>query len=450
VHRVKMTPEQFLLGGRNFGTIFLWVLAAGEIYTIFTFLGAPGWAYGKGAPSYYILSYGTIGFVIGYFLVPQIWRVGNERNLLTAADFFVDRFNSRRLGAFVGSLHFFMIVPYVTLQLTGMQILLTIAGYGAYDTTVAVAIGFLVIAFFVFTVGLRGTAWASVIKDALILAAVLFAGITLPVVFFGSPAAMFDHLLAAKPGWLTLHDGGSYPPAWFVSTVLLQGMGFFMGPHNIAAIYSAKSGDVLRRNMMILPVYSLVLLMIFFAGFTALVVMPGLKGTAADTAFVLVVQRHFPPWVLGAVAGTGCLAALIPVSAHLLGASSALAKNVLGDLFGIGTSERGRTRLLRALVLIIAVMAVALWIKNRETLVGLLLLYYNGITQMFPGFVFGLAWRRVGAAAIAAGIVVGLAVAFLPFSPPFGLNSGAVALVANVLTVVAITLLLPARKAHSA
>ena len=92
IRRLKMDPQQYLLGGRSFGTFFLWVLLAGEIYTSFTFLGAAGWAYGFGAPAYYILAYGTCAYVIGYFTLPAIWKIATERGLLTAPDFFVDRF----------------------------------------------------------------------------------------------------------------------------------------------------------------------------------------------------------------------------------------------------------------------------------------------------------------------------------------------------------------------
>ena len=53
-----MDLEQWTVGGRGFGTILVFVLMAGEIYTTFTFLGGSGFAYGHGAPAFYILSYG--------------------------------------------------------------------------------------------------------------------------------------------------------------------------------------------------------------------------------------------------------------------------------------------------------------------------------------------------------------------------------------------------------
>src|SRR5689334_22904933 len=44
--RREMTLEQWTVGGRGFGTILVFVLMAGEIYTTFTFLGGSGFAYG--------------------------------------------------------------------------------------------------------------------------------------------------------------------------------------------------------------------------------------------------------------------------------------------------------------------------------------------------------------------------------------------------------------------
>ncbi|MDQ2681660.1 MAG: sodium:solute symporter family protein [Candidatus Eremiobacteraeota bacterium] len=450
IRHIKMDPQQFMVGGRSFGALLLWILLAGEVYTSFTFLGAAGWAYGRGAPAFYILAYGTCGYILSYFYLPPIWRIAKERGLLTAPDFFVDRFGSKPLGVVIAVLQFFLIIPYVTLQLTGLQIILSIAGYSTYTATIAVAVAFVLIAFFVFSAGLRGTAWASVIKDALVLGAVIFAGIFLPIHFFGSPAGMIDKLLALKPHWLTLGMGRSdHGEIWYISTVLLTSVGFYMGPHSIAAVYSAKNENALRRNAIFLPIYQLVLLLVFFAGLAALLILPGLKGPAADQSFMLVVQRYYPPWVLGLVAGAGCLAALVPASAQLLGAASVLSKNVLGDLFGIATTDRARTLATRLLVLVIAALALGLWLVAKTTLVDLLLLYYNGVTQFMPGFIFGLFWRRVNAWAIGSGIAAGMLIALYLAHHDisiYGINSGFLALLANVALCVGITLLSPQRE----
>jgi SSS family solute:Na+ symporter len=444
--RVPIGPQEYIVGGRSFGALFLWLLLAGEIYTSFTFLGAAGWAYGKGAPAFYILAYGAIAYVISYFLLPPIWRIAKERELLTVGDFFADRYRSRNLGMLVALVGFAFLVPYVTLQLTGLEILLRLAGYGAIDSRLAVSLAFALMTGFVFLSGLRGTAWASVAKDVAVLAAVLFAGIALPVRFFGSPAGAIDRVLALHPHWMTLaNDASGRSTTWFVSTVALTAMGFYMWPTSFGAIFSAKSAEVLRKNAIALPFYQLMLLLVYFAGFTALVVMPGLKGPAADQAFVLVVQRYYPPWVLGAVALAGCLAALVPASAQLLGAASLVAKNVLGDGFRLARTDAQRLLATRILVLVVAALALGWWLAARTSLVSLLLIGYSGVTQFFPGVIFALAWPRATGSGVAAGIVAGIAtvaaLAFAGVATVGGVNVGLAALALNALVAAGVSVL---------
>jgi SSS family solute:Na+ symporter len=454
VRGVKMNPQEYIVGGRRIGALLLWLLLAGEIYTTFTFLGAAGWAYGKGAPSYYILCYGTIAFIISYFIAPPIHRIARERGFLTGPDYFTERYGSRVLGTIVALLGFVMLIPYATLQLTGIQILLRVAGYGTIDPLGAVAIAFALIAIFTFATGLRGAAWASVAKDGLVLVGVIFAGIVLPIHFFGSPAGAFDAILRDHPHWLTI--AGPEAPngiTWVVSTTLLTAMGFFMWPQSMAAIYSARDEDTLRRNAVFLPFYQLMLLLIFFAGFTALEIVPGLKGPAADQSFMLVVQKTYPSWVLGIVAAAGVLAGLVPASVQLLAAASIVAKNVFADN-GVARESSAQTRLTRILVLVVALLAFGFWALAKTTLVGLLLIAYNGITQLFPGVVLGLRARRPPALAVGAGIGAGV-LALIWFavtgtSQVAGINTGLVALAINGVVLALVAAFAPRRAAQTA
>jgi len=442
VRRFTMTPQEYIVGGRGFGAVFLWVLLAGEIYTSFTFLGAAGWTYTFGAPAFYIMAYGTCGYIFYYFLFPWIWRMGKEHGLLTLPDLIQVRYQSRALSTIVSIIAVLALVPYVTLQLSALQIFLTVAGHGAIDPVLGACVAFLLIIAFVFVTGLRGTAWASIIKDALVIGALLFVGLAIPLQFFGSPATLFDQVLRAHPerlvlGTLTSPKGS----LWYVSTV--TGLGFFSGPQSIAAIFSAKDENVLRRNAMFLPVYQLIMLLIFFAGFSALLIVPGLKGAAADQSFLAVVSRYYPAWVLGFVTGTGALCALVPSTALLLSSASVVAKNIAGDLFGIGLDEQGRLRITRLMVVVIGLLSLGLWLVYRTSLVNLLLLTYNGISQFMPAYLFGAFWKRVTTAGIAAGIVVGIVLAVTlaaTGNAPFGLNPGFIGLVTNVIVVVVVSL----------
>ncbi len=445
VRRIRMSPHEYIIGGRGFGAVFLWVLLAGEIYTSFTFLGAAGWTYSFGAPAFYILAYGTFGYVLGYFLLPWIWSYAKERGLLTAPDFFAARYGSKTLATIVAVVQFAAVIPYVTLQLSAIEIFLKIAGYGTVNAEFGAVLSFIAIIAFVFATGLRGTAWASIVKDALVIGALLFVGVAIPLHFFGSPAVMFDQVLRAHPNHVVL--GALTAPKgsiWFVTTVLLTGIGFFMGPHSIAAVYSAKDAGVLRRNAMFLPLYQLVLLLVFFAGFSALLIAPGLHGPAADQSFLTIVVRYYPAWIVGFVVATGTLCALVPSTALLLATASIVSKNIVSDLFDRAHDDRARLLVTRVMVVAIGLLALGLWIAYKTTLVSLLLLYYNGVTQFTPAFVFGALSRRTPAWGIIAGIVAGIAVALalaLTNTAPFGCNPGFVGLIANVAIVGVATLL---------
>jgi SSS family solute:Na+ symporter len=56
----KMSLEQWAIGGRGFGSLLLFFLIAGEMFTTYTFLGASGGAYRSGMPLPYTLSIASI------------------------------------------------------------------------------------------------------------------------------------------------------------------------------------------------------------------------------------------------------------------------------------------------------------------------------------------------------------------------------------------------------
>jgi solute:Na+ symporter, SSS family len=127
----------------------------------------------------------------------------------------------------------------------------------------------------------------------------------------------------------------------------------------------------------------------------------------------------------------------------LLAASSVIVKNVLGDAFGVATSDRSRTLLTRMVVIVVAVLALGIWMIAQKTVVELLLLYYNGITQFFPGVVAAFVWKRATAWGVGLGILTGVGVA-VPMAAlnvlPFGMNAGFVALLVNVVVLVLVSL----------
>jgi len=444
--RRKMNLEQWTVGGRRFGAVLMFLLMAGEIYTTFSFLGASGWAYSRGGPTLYILAYATLGYVISFFILPEIWEVGRKYKLQTQSDFFELRYGNKYLSAFVCVVGVTFLVPYLQLQITGLGIIVNVASFDGIGRTPAMVMSVVLLAAFVFASGVRAVAWISVLKDVLMVFAALSIGIGIPYIYYGGIAPLFSALAQARPAHLTMP--GATPNlghTWYISTVLLTSLGFSMWPHGFGATFTAKSRDTLRRNAVVMPLYTITLAFIFFVGFTAVLVVPGLPD--GDLALLTIVRQSFPAWLLGVVGGAGALTAMVPASILILTAATLFAKNLCRPIFAPAMTDDQVTKLARAMVVVLSVISLYLATHSSATLVSLLLLGYAGVSQFFPGVVLGLYWKRVTMPGVFAGMVAGIAtVAFLTLThrDPFrGWSAGFVALCINSLIAAILSLLTP-------
>src|SRR5205807_85230 len=175
----------------------------------------------------------------------------------TLSDFFGLRYRNRRLAGFVCIVGIVCFVPYLQLQITGVGIIVSVASFDAIPRTTAMAIAVAALVAFVFASGVRAVAWVSVVKDALMLLAALSIGIGIPLIHFGGIGAMFAALAHERPAHLTMPGATqNLGHAWYVSTVLLTSLGFYMWPHIFGAAFTAKSADALRRNAVVMPLYT--------------------------------------------------------------------------------------------------------------------------------------------------------------------------------------------------
>jgi len=442
--KLKMNLENWTVGGRRFGIIIIWLLMAGEIYTTFTFLGASGWAYSKGAPTFYILIYGALAYTLSFFILPALWRVGKRYGLHTQPDYFIKRYNSRPLGVVVALIGVFSIIPYLQLQLAGLGFIVEVASNGSINSNLAIIISFLLTCAFIYTSGIRGAAWVAVIKDVMMVLAVGIVGIGVPYIYFGGFGKMFQTLIAQKPNHLILPGATAHMDVlWVMSTVLLTGLGFYMWPHVFGSAFSARSDKIIKRNAVIMPFYQIPILLVFMVGFTALLVIPDLKN--GDMAFLALVNKTYPSWFMGFVGAAGAVTAMVPSAILVLFASTLLAKNVYQTGFNPRASQETVMRLSRFMVLVITTLALIFAVFFPNELVNLLILGYDGVCQFFPGVVLGLFWPKVTKAGVFSGIVVGTGVVLfliLSHQDPFlGMNAGFIGLAVNSIITIFVSLI---------
>jgi solute:Na+ symporter, SSS family len=459
---MNMDLEQWTVGGRGFGTVLVFVLMAGEIYTTFTFLGGSGYAYGRGGPVFYILSYGCLAYVISYWLLPAIWRYAREHRLISQPDFFAHKYNSPALGVLVALVGIVALIPYLVLQLKGLGIIVDAAAYGTISPTLAIWIGAGVVTAYVMVSGVRGSAWTAVVKDTLILAVVLFLGIYLPIHLYGGYGQMFSAIQAARPDFAALPARGE-SVAWFDSTVLLTVFGFYMWPHAFGSLFTAKEERTFRRNAVFMPLYQLILLFVFFVGFAAILKVPGLKGPEIDLSLLRLSVQTFDPWFVGVIGAAGVLTALVPGSMILITAATLLANNMF-RIFRPQTTDATVSRLAKLLVPVVALVSVFFTLRGGATIVALLLMGYSFVTQLFPPLIASLLPHNpVTREGAIAGICVGVATvatislthtsitSLFPSLPEAlrDLNIGIVALILNLAALSAVSTVTRRRPAYA-
>lgn len=448
-----MDMEQFAVGGRGFGTLFVFLLIAGEIYTTFTFLGGSGWAYSKGAAAYYVPAYIFLAYVLSYWLVPKIWRYAKDNSIISQPDYFAAKFNSKAMGMIVAVLGSLALVPYISIQLKGLGIIVSEASYGVIPPVAASVIGTAVVTTYVMISGIHGSAWTAIIKDFLILVVVIFLGLYIPFHYFGGIKPMFESVQSVKPEMLTLADQG-LSQSWFISTVLLNAIGFYLLPQTFMVVLSSKGEKTLRKNAIVLPLYTLLLLFIFFIGFSAIVQIPGLQGADGDLSLLRLSIETFDPWIIGIIGAAGLLTALVPASVMLMAASVGLT-NSFYKIIVPKASEQQLLIVSRIIIISLSIIALIVTITGGEALAILNIMSYSLITQLAPALFFTLSKKNyINKAGAIAGIITGVVVVayititgvklatFWPGVPHVinDISTGVIALVMNLIVTILISL----------
>ena len=259
------------LGGRRFGTIVTWFLIGGDLYTAYTFIAVPALAFGAGAVAFFAVPYTIIAYPLLFLAFPRLWYVCHKHNYITAADFVRGRFGNRWLALAVAVTGIIATMPYIALQLVGLQVVIGAMGISGtgYAGDLPLVIAFIILAAFTYSSGLRAPASIAIVKDILIYLTAFAAVVVVPIqlggfekIFAAVPASK---LLLSVPGDNTTGAYGAY-----ATLALGSALALFLYPHSITGILAASSGHAIRRNAALLPGYSFMLGLLALVGFFAI------------------------------------------------------------------------------------------------------------------------------------------------------------------------------------
>src|SRR6476660_3622643 len=243
--------DEWGLGGRGFGTFIAWFLIGGDIYTAYTFIAVPATLYAGSVVGFFAVPYTIVVYPLIFLFLPKLWSVSHRHGYVTPADFVQGRYDSKPLALAIAITGILATMPYIALQLVGMQVVLQVMGIGNGDDNwfvkdLPLFIAFTVLAAYTYSSGLRAPALIAFVKDLLIYVVIIVAVLYLP-----SQVGFGDMFSAAKTKMTTVSPSTQKPTGVFITSdanywafgtlAFGSALALFMYPHSMTAVLSGRS-----------------------------------------------------------------------------------------------------------------------------------------------------------------------------------------------------------------
>jgi SSS family solute:Na+ symporter len=423
------------LAGSRFGTLITWFLLGGDLYTAYTFIAVPALMFGAGALGFFAVPYTIMVYPFVFVVFPRLWSVARRHGYITAADFVRGRYGNKWLALAVAITGIVATMPYIALQLVGIQVVIAALGIGGGGLAgdLPLVIAFVILAAFTYTSGLRAPAAIAIVKDVLIWVTVIVAIVAIPVqlggyakVFAAVPAAK---LLLPAPQGPSLGLYSAYATLAFGSALAL-----FLYPHSVTGVLSASNREAISRNAAFLPAYSFLLALIALLGFMALAAgvakapqfAPLIRQYGPNASVPALILAMFPSWFAGVAFAAIAIGALVPAAIMSIAASNLWTRNVYREFLRPECSPADEARMAKLVSLIVKFGALVFILGlPLQYAIQLQLLGGVWIIQTLPSVIVGLYTRWFHDRALflgwLAGIVAGTAMAasqqFKPIYP---------------------------------
>jgi SSS family solute:Na+ symporter len=431
-----------MVASRSFGAFLLFIVAVGETYSVGTMIGVPGAVYAHGSSyAIWFMGYMCLGFSVGYFINPMIWRLGRLSGALTVAEAFRWRWDSRALEVLVALSCIIFILPWIQIQFAGLGIIMKHLGFEiSYGGGVLIAT--LVAYLYIAIAGIRAPAWVSLLKDFLMLFAMVIGGLVVASKFPGGVEGIFSEALRLFPEKVLVETAPlSKNVTFMISTMIFQAMGVCMFPLTFQFVFTGKSEDTVRRNQIFMPLYMYMYPFLILTAYFVLVTVTGL--TNPDETFMVLVSRNLPPWLVGVVAAGGVLTCILVAALCALLIGGLFSQNII-RLFKPELSSASALKCTRLTTAAALLLSALLAIYLPSLMLGVNNFAYFGLTQMFPVALAAFFWSRSTRQGVFAGLAAGVVMVFILVGGQidlWGINKGLIALMVNAAVIVTVSLL---------
>ena len=412
-YRRTKNMSDYFLGNRKLGAWVTSLSAEASDMSGWMLMGVPGFAYLAGLNAGWI----AVGIALGtwanwQFVAARLRRYTElAGNALTLPEFLQNRFNDTS--------NLLRIVPAIFILI--FFILYTSSGFVAagklFETVfgipfqIAIFLGAGSVVFYTLIGGFLAVSRTDFIQGVMMFFAILLVPTCAAMSLggFGETmtaiqnykATMFDPFL--KP------DGSTIS---FIEVVSLfaWGIGYFGQPHILVRFMAIKSTKEIPQATRIAMTWVILSLAAAVAvGMVGTVYLTEtLEGTNAETVFLLMTNKLFPPIIAGLVLSAVLAAIMSTASSQLLVAASAFAQDFYKTLIRTDANQTELVWISRASVLIIASIAVFLGFNPDSFILDMVAYAWAGFGAAFgPALLMSLFWKRTTRRGVIAGIIVG-------------------------------------------
>lgn len=394
-HRLfRGTGEDYFVASRSIGPFLLLMSLFGTNMTAFAILGASGEAYRAGIGVFALMASASAIVIptVFFFLGPKVWALGKRHNFYTQVQYFRRRWDSDALGLLLFAVLIALLIPYLLIGVMGGG--LTLAQMT--DNQIPAWAGGLLVCLVVLTYvsygGMRGTAWANAFQTMvfMVLGAVAFFVIVDKVGGLGAALAQVGE---QNPDLLVRGDHIS-PLKMLTYTCIPLSVGMF--PHLFTHWLTAKSARTFRYPLMFYPLcIAVVWLPSVLLGIMGSVEFTGLKGPAANSVLVMMIDKHAPGLLAGLLAAGVFAAIMSSLDSQVLSISNMFTQDIVRHYHkGEALDEKTQVRWGRFFVVFIFAVTYVLSLVTARSIFSLAVWSFTGFAALFPVVIAALFWRR--------------------------------------------------------
>ena len=420
--------DEWGLGGRGFGTFIAWFLIGGDLYTAYTFIAVPATLYAGSVVGFFAVPYTIVVYPLIFLFLPKLWSVSHRHGYVTPADFVKGRYDSKPLALAIAVTGILATMPYIALQLVGIQVVLDVMGMGQDSDNWVIKdlplfVAFVILAAYTYSSGLRAPALIAFVKDTLIYLVIIVAILYLP-----SQVGGWGHIFdVANDSFTTFNTEnadaiaagevagkGIMPPAgaqWaYASLALGSALALFMYPHSVTAVLSTRNRSVIRRNAALLPAYSFLLGLLALLGFVAIAAGVSVGDPPnPQLAVPQLFENEFPPWFAGVAFAAIVIGALVPAAIMSIAAANLWTRNIYKAFLKRDATDSEEAQQSKYASLVVKFGALVFVLAfSKQYAINLQLLGGVWILQTLPAIVIGLYTRWFHRWALLIGWAVGM------------------------------------------